>query len=409
MHALLLTLLLAAAGPVEVQMLDGTTVAGSLVQLDTDRAVIDTADGPVECQASTLLSIRPKAHEKSSAGNSGTDLENMAIHLVDGSVLTARQYTVGDAKARVTLLDGQVIEIAANQIAQVRLQPQGVDTAQPWAELAQNQRPGDLLVIRKGDTIDHLEGVIHDVDDERVHFELDGETLPVKRSKAFGLIYRRAPATGLSKTVCQIVDTSGSRWNVASLSLDGSLDGDTPDENRLRWTTRGGITFTRPLDAIKHLDFSLGKIAFLSDLAPESIRHTPYFGNLAKRPLLANFRAVRNDMNLEAAPLRLGGKSYAKGLALHSRTEVTYRLPDRFRRFLATIGIDDVVRPHGDVRLVIRGDDRVLFEKVVRGTDPPEAIDVDVTGVRRLSILADFGGLLDVADHLDLCEARVLK
>jgi hypothetical protein len=36
-------------------------------------------------------------------------------------------------------------------------------------------------------------------------------------------------------------------------------------------------------------------------------------------------------------------------------------------------------------------------------------VDLDLQGVRRLAVLADFGQEMDVADHLDLCEARILK
>jgi hypothetical protein len=58
---------------------------------------------------------------------------------------------------------------------------------------------------------------------------------------------------------------------------------------------------------------------------------------------------------------------------------------------------------------VIRGDDRVLLDQVIKGSDPPLEIDLDIVGVRRLAILVDFGDNQDIADHLDLCEARVVK
>jgi hypothetical protein len=88
---------------------------------------------------------------------------------------------------------------------------------------------------------------------------------------------------------------------------------------------------------------------------------------------------------------------------------VVYRLPDRFHRFKAVAGIDDRVHPRGSVHLVIRGDDRVLFEADVAGTDVPRNLDLDVTGVRRLSILVDFARELNVGDQLLLCDARVIK
>ncbi|MHC4177906.1 MAG: NPCBM/NEW2 domain-containing protein, partial [Planctomycetota bacterium] len=160
---------------------------------------------------------------------------------------------------------------------------------------------------------------------------------------------------------------------------------------------------------VRQIDFSRGKIVFLSDLEPESVTYTPYFGTGKALPLLTKFYALRKDKNLQSGPLQLAEKTYKKGLALHSRTRVVYRLPGRFSRFQAVAGIDNAVRPRGNVRLVIHGDDRVLLEATVTGADPPQPIDLDISGVRRITILADFGEEMDVADHLDLCEARILK
>ena len=126
-------------------------------------------------------------------------------------------------------------------------------------------------------------------------------------------------------------------------------------------------------------------------------------------PLLAQYYGLRQDRMAEGQPLRLGGEEYRKGLALHSRTMVVYRLPDRFRRFKAVAGIDDRVHPRGSVHLVIRGDERLLLEADVTGLDAPRQIDLDLTGVRRLSILVDFARELNVGDQLLLCEARVIK
>jgi hypothetical protein len=62
------------------------------------------------------------------------------------------------------------------------------------------------------------------------------------------------------------------------------------------------------------------------------------------------------------------------------------------------------------VRLVIRADENVVLEQTLTGEDEePLAVDVDLTGARRLSILVDFGDKTDIADHLDLCEARIIK
>ncbi|NOX53616.1 MAG: hypothetical protein GXP27_04105, partial [Planctomycetes bacterium] len=59
--------------------------------------------------------------------------------------------------------------------------------------------------------------------------------------------------------------------------------------------------------------------------------------------------------------------------------------------------------------VTISGDRRTLLDADVRGTDPARIVDLDVTGVRMLQIHVDFGKNLDIADHLDLADAKVVK
>jgi hypothetical protein len=61
------------------------------------------------------------------------------------------------------------------------------------------------------------------------------------------------------------------------------------------------------------------------------------------------------------------------------------------------------------VRLLIRGDNDLLLDMPVSGTDAPKPIDLDLTGVRKLIILVDFGDRASLGDHLDLCNARITK
>jgi hypothetical protein len=86
-----------------------------------------------------------------------------------------------------------------------------------------------------------------------------------------------------------------------------------------------------------------------------------------------------------------------------------YKLPARAKRFQAIAGIDDGVGGLGSVQLEIKGDGRQLYSGELTGKDPPAELDLELAGVRRLVILVDFGDDLDVADHLNLCEARIVK
>jgi len=402
MTTLILTLLALGAGlttppkspEMEVQTLDGQTLVGPIVELTVGRVTVETPTGRVPLDADKVLWISPKQKSAAKAVPAGAWIE-----LVDGSTLVAREYAVRERQVRITFEDGEVIETPTGNVASVRFQSPSEAMAAEWTRILAIKADGDKLLVRKEESIDYHQGIVRDVTDKMVQFELDGEAIPVKRAKVFGLVYYRAAQQHLPEAVCHLSDAAGSSWSVRWLEM--------PD--KLQCITPSGVTVTRPWEAVVKIDFSGGKIVYLSDLKPESVEWTPFFGIRQPHRAVTEFYAPRMDQNLESKPLQLGGKEYSKGLALHSRTEIVYRLPGRFSRLKATAGIDDGVRPYGSVRLAIRGDDKVLLEIMLTGTDPPKPIDLDLSGVRRVAILADFGGELDAAGHLDLCDARIIK
>lgn len=96
-------------------------------------------------------------------------------------------------------------------------------------------------------------------------------------------------------------------------------------------------------------------------------------------------------------------------MALQSRTVLSYHLPGKFRRFKATVGIDDSVRATGNARLEIKADGKMLWQGELRGSEPARELELDVSGVRRLELVADYGDDLDTGDRVDLGDARVTK
>jgi hypothetical protein len=308
--------------------------------------------------------------------------------------------TLENGRARIQLAGGEGIEAASGDICSARFAPGSETAAAQWSKIVAIPTTSDILVVRKDDGIDYHKGVIHRLGDDVVEFELEGERLLVRRSKVFGFVLHHPSGRELPEPIGTLAERSGSTWALKNIELAG---------DQLIWTTPTGVRLRKPLAAVARLDFSHGNVLYLSDLKPDSVEWIPYFGLGRELSSRAAFYAPREDRNAQSGPLQIDGKCYAKGLSLHARTAIVYRLPQRCRRFMALAGIDDSARPQGNVRLVIRGDDRLLFEAVVTGTDAPKLVDVDMSGVRRLTILVDFGDDFDVGDHLDLCEARLLK
>jgi hypothetical protein len=393
LSALLLSAALAAEPQFDLRTTDGQVLAGTLVELSAQEVALETSAGRVavgfEHLARLVPQQRPPAAEPAAS---------VWVELVDGSLLPANSFSVTKGQARLELAGERNVDVSTRLIANVRFKSQTAEIAGQWTEILAGERADDLIVIRGKSGLDFQTGILGDVSDSTVGFKLDDETLSVKRPRVEGLVYFHKAGGELPSSFCRISDASGARLEAQTVELA---------EGRLRVTTAAGLKVDLPLDLIVAVD---GKIQFLSDLAPESSVWLPYFGRSGEPPSLAQLYRPRMNQSADGGELVLAGRAYAKGMSLYSRTELVYRLPaGQYRTLKALAGIDDRVRPDGEVRLLISSDGKTLFEATITGRDDPQPVEVDLKGVSRLKIVVDFGEGQEVSDHLDLCDVRILK
>jgi len=379
-----------------LRLVGGEQLTGQLVALDDEQAVLETPDGRREVDADTLLGIDVSPDDPDATDRFARP--GVWIELTDGSLIAATKCVVGEQEANIELVGGASPTFPSAAVRAVRFSPPTDAINDAWRTLLDEQHTGDMLVIRRGDALDYHRGVVETIGEEKVRFNLDGDVLPVPREKLHGVAYlRSAPAPG--GEIGTIVTRGGSRWSVRSLRLNG----------KLQWTTPAGVTVREPLARLESIDFSGGKVVYLSDLEPRSIDWRPYMPldtPLESRRALFRPRWGRPG---DGVALRLDGHEFDRGVLMHSRGVLVYLLPEAFQRLQATVGIGDDGRPHGDAVLHIEGDGRQLLELHLRGTDPPQEVDVDLTGVRRLTVTVDYGQGMDIGDQVILAKARLLK
>jgi len=392
-HLLLGSALLLASIQVEVETLDGRKTVGALAEWTSKTVVVETDTGSRTFPLRELLALRPQMPPAATGEGA-----NIQVELADGSLLRARRFTVQTGLATIVLVGGTPIRIPTASIAVVHLKEPTDAIEQQWEEIRRMNVAGDVLVVRKGQSVDYLDGVLGDITDEVIHFRLDNQIVPIRRRKVDGLLYYRQADPEYVESMCRMIGHDGTELAMRTVAL---VNG------RFQLESLAGFQWTPPAGMIDWFDFSAGKIQYLGDLVPESAEWTPYFGLPPGARSVLQFGLPRRNKALEGGVLRLGGKQYEKGMALRSRSEVTYRLPGRFRVLSAVAGIDDRMEGRGHVHLVIRGDGRTLYDQTLSGTDEPRALKIDIRGIKKITILVDYGADADVADHLDLCDARV--
>ena len=294
--ALIIVLILAGAGAepeFELRTTAGDRRSGKLVQFSSDSIESETASGRQSVSADLLASLKPLSPPAALEQKPAVWLE-----LVDGSLVPAASYAVDERRATIKSLAGDETTLPTSAIASVRFNEQTPALAAQWAEIAAADRSGDSIVIRKKESLDYQSGVAGDISSDKVQFSIDGESLSVKRSRVEGLFYFHPAGKQLSEGFCRLTDVAGSRLEVAAAELaDGAIVATTP----------AGLKLRVELARIASVD---GKIQYLSDMQPDSVQWTAYFGETDQPASLKQFYRPRLNESLNGRPLLLGGVVY---------------------------------------------------------------------------------------------------
>ena len=389
------SMLLAAddAREVEATKLDGSQLSGPLASVSDGQLVLSDTDAS-RISLDELVSVRFTSPVKVPA-------EAIEVRMVSGTVLTCSQLTTRGPNVSIESLRYGKATLSLPRVASIRLAAANETLMTAWAEMLERENRRDrLVIVRKGgEALSQSSGTIGSISDKAVNFVLDGEEIPLNRQRVFGIVYARSPQAR-TEPLCRIDVGGGDTLLAKSVSVKDAF---------ASVTTLGGIKLSVDVSAIQAMDFSSGKIRYLSDMEPREAKLTPFIqGDEAFLTLFP----YRRDETVDRQPLRIGDREYARGLWIHSKTLLRYRIAGDYSRFQAVMGIDDEVAREGlgDVEVRITGDGKALHESRVKAGDAPVPLDLDVTGVRDLEILVDFGRKsASFGDWLDLADAKVVR
>lgn len=396
MYAALVALAVALPGQqIDVSTIDGAMLSGSLLSFEQQSVALESQGERVTLPFDSLLEVR-----FAKSGVAGTpQANNLSVQLSDGSKLGCSQVILKDRTLVVQTLAAGPIEAPVTAARAICFRELDGAIAEKWNDLSTSQPERDLLIVRNGDVLDRLEGTVSALDEKTLTFLAGDTPVAIDRTKPklFGVVFSHSPAKEVA-ALCDLKLKSGDHLSVASLKFDS-------DEIRAGLTSGASVSIST--ENIEAIDFGRSKIDYLSDIEPRETRHTPLIGTTDLDSVFI-VRRDHSDAGPET-PIRIDGKSYSRGLVIHSKTELDYRLNGNYRRFAAVAGIEQLVRPNGHVVLTISADGKNLFSSEVTGTQPPVPLDLDISGARVLTISVDFGEDWDIADHLALGDARLIK
>lgn len=383
----------APAHEVEVTLLDGSSKTGELNQVTATELQLLVEEDIVAVKRSAIMNVKLTANALERKPK-----DDLVVELADGGLIRCSDLKAVNRKLKFTSVTAGIVDIPQDQVRFIRMSAVDRNIKSAWEDIQQKELKNDILVVRKGDVLDYLTGVVGDISESSISFLLDNREVSVKREKVFAIMYygTKEPT---SQPVCEIRPTSGEVLPVKNLTFSaGEFSGSL---------LSGTSSFNIPATQVDNLDFSLGKVRYLSDETPREIQFTPYLDYPWE---------VGKNRNTHGTRMKIGRQFFNRGICIHSKTKVVYVINQKYSRLKSMIGIDSSINPYGKVGLTIKGDDRVLYEKQISGVNDegrmsaPEALDLDLKKVRTLEITVDYGSDgHDLGDNLNFANARFIK
>ncbi|MCP4454492.1 MAG: alpha-galactosidase [Planctomycetes bacterium] len=110
-------------------------------------------------------------------------------------------------------------------------------------------------------------------------------------------------------------------------------------------------------------------------------------------------------------PIAVGGRTFEHGVGVHAHSSMHLDLAGDATRFVATVGVDDSVKARtgatGSINVQILAEGKLVWESEILKSGDAAAIDLDVTGVRYLTLLCGdaYDGISH--DHADWAGAKI--
>ena len=319
------------------------------------------------------------------------------VHLTGDETLYGTLEEIGPEALRLAPPWGDQgpLEVPLSRVVGVQLSTlDRKETPESFAKRLKARSADDLLLARTKDgEVLPIAGIVEGTEADRLRFRYQEKTRTLPLDQVEGWVMADRPDPRPAEGPDALVSMLG---GLAASGVWKNLDAQT-------WTIEvpWGQSLKVPAAEIQGVRIRGGTMTYLCDLEPGRADETPFFGH--RMPW-------RRDVNLLGGPIRIGDRTFEHGLAVHSRSRLTFDLNGKYARFETLVGFDESARGKGRVDCRVVADDRPIFERVdLRGDQPPVPLSLDVSGAAQLRLEVDFGADQDTGDRIIWANPRLFR
>lgn len=386
----LLTVTSPSSASVRAVTLDGQTIEGRWAGPGKEGEIrIDAGGAAKVLRLDELLSLKWPAATTAPAAQPLP----LLVYLKDGSRTPARLLSGGQRQIVMETRWSKSITVPLSLLKAVKFVGQENPAAREAFEqaLAEAKTAEDLFIVVRNDRPTTLKGSLESLQPDGGSFRWRDRSIPFKAQETCGVVLAAGTSGAPSApAVCTMRD--GSIWAGRVARIDVGW---------LRLQLASESTIDLPIEQISEIRFRSERVRFLDELTPAKYEFEPL--GLTQWPYRVN-RAVSNR------PMRIGSQSFDQGIGVHSRSVLTYDMPKGFHQLAATIGIDEAVGSQGNVVFRVLADGKEVFNSgPVTGNDAPRSLLATIEGSRQIQLAVEYGEDLDIGDHADWADVRLIK
>lgn len=370
--------------------IDGQSWDGQLVSLDQDVLVYKPAEVAGGLDATKKLEQIVRIERFSKSPNRGSDAWPIKVGLTDGSILAIQKIEGREKDWRIQLDDRMAQVGFAGELKYLKLKSLDAKGEEAWEAYVREEIKSDaLIVVRPGGALDRVDGVVKEIRDGKIQFDVDGQIVEASFDRLAGVLWYRKALSAKPKGVNVILSNGSTLFSQKVKLVDDSL------QIAGSW----GDSLIVPLQWLDAIDCGLDKLAWLSGLIPIDSRSNNKGG----------FGDFDSMLAKTTKPRWVKGEGSNQDLLFSGPGEYMFRAPEGMTKLQARLQRSSESESRSAILVEVWVDDQIAIRKEIAPEEELLDLEVPIAPEKKIKLVMASKSALNLGTRVLWRQPRLSK
>lgn len=370
--------------------IDGQSWDGQLVSLDQDVLVYKPAEVAGGLDATKKLEQIVRIERFSKSPNRGSDAWPIKVGLTDGSILAIQKIEGREKDWRIQLDDRMAQVGFAGELKYLKLKSLDAKGEEAWEAYVREEIKSDaLIVVRPGGALDRVDGVVKEIRDGKIQFDVDGQIVEASFDRLAGVLWYRKALSAKPKGVNVILSNGSTLFSQKVKLVDDSL------QIAGSW----GDSLIVPLQWLDAIDCGLDKLAWLSGLMPIDSRSNNKGG----------FGDFDSMLAKTTKPRWVKGEGSNQDLLFSGPGEYMFRAPEGMTKLQARLQRSSESESRSAILVEVWVDDQIAIRKEIAPEEELLDLEVPIVPEKKIKLVMASKSALNLGTRVLWRQPRLSK